>query len=79
MAKSVADVACSLNKECIGLNISNLVTRNDRFREVAVEASVSLTEFCLEHNTYLIDHTNTIKTSYLNRSKLHLNQFDRNV
>ena len=75
IVKSVlVDVARLLKQESIGVIISKLVKCIDRFSEKAVEVNVFLKELCHEHNIYLIDHTNTIKTSHVNRIKLHLNR-----
>ena len=48
IGKSVVDVARLLNEESIGVIISKLVKRINRFSEKAVEVNVSLKELCYE-------------------------------
>ena len=79
LAKSVVAIARLLKEKSINVSISNLIEHNDRFSEIAVEVNESLKKVCREHYISLIDHTNSIKTSYLKRSKLHLNGPGSNV
>ena len=48
--------------------------RNDNFNEKAMEVNGYLKQFCTEDNIFLIDHTKTIHSRNINRSKLHLNE-----
>lgn len=48
IGKSVVDVARLLNEESIGVIISKLVKRINRFSEKAVQVNVSLKELCYE-------------------------------
>ena len=75
----MVEVAHSLNKESIPVSVSNVVTRNGRFKEKSVEVNVSLKEVCREHNICLIYHTDTIRLSHLNRSNIYLNRSGSNI
>lgn len=79
LAKSVVAIARLLKEKSINVSISNLIEHNDRFSEIAVEVNESLKKFCREHYISLIDHTNSIKTSHLKWSKLHLNGPGSNI
>ena len=74
IAKSIVDVASSLNTKKHDVTISNIITRNDRFMAKAHEVNQCLTEICFESNFLLIDHSKTLKLHHLNGSKLHLNR-----
>ena len=70
IAKSIVDVASSLKTD---VTISNIITRNDRFIAKANEVKKCLTKLCFERNL-LVDHSKTLKSQHLNRSKLHLTE-----
>ena len=47
---------------------------NDKFSEKAMEVKGYLKQLCIGKNVFLIDHTKTIHSRNINRSKLHLNK-----
>ena len=48
--------------------------RNYNSNDKAMEINAYLKQFCIEKNIFLIDHTKTIHSRNINRSKLHLNK-----
>ena len=73
-ATSIVDVASSMKNENHDVTVSNIVTRADHFKGKANEVNDYLSKLCMERNICLIDHSKTLKTQYLNGSKLHLNR-----
>ena len=74
IAKSIVDLAITLKNNSQNVIISNIVIRNDNFNEKAMEVNGYLKQLCIEKNIFLIDHTKTIHSRNINRSKLHLNK-----
>ena len=48
--------------------------RNDGFNEKAMEVNGYLKQLCIEKNVFLIDHTKTIHSGNINRTKLHISK-----
>ena len=76
IAKSIFDLAITLKNNSQNVSISNIIMRNDSFNEKAMEVNGYLKQLCIEKNIFLIDHTKTIHSRNINRSKLHLNKSD---
>ena len=74
IAKSIVDLAVTLKSSSQNVSISNIIMRNDSFNEKAVKVKVYLKQLCIEKNVFLIDHTKTIHSKNINRSKLHLSK-----
>ena len=74
IAKSIVDLAITLKSNSQNVSISNIIMRNDSFNEKAMEVNGYLKQLCIEKNIFLIDHTKTIHSRNINRSKLHLNK-----
>ena len=74
IAKSIVDLAITLKRNSQNVSISNIIMHNDRFNEKAMEVNGYLKQLCIEKNIFLIDHTKTIHSRNINRSKLHLNK-----
>ena len=66
--------AITLKSNLQNVSISNIIMRNDSFNEKAMEVNGYLKQLCIEKNIFLIDHTKTIHSRNINRSKLHLNK-----
>ena len=75
-AKSIVDLVITLKINRQNVSISNIIIRNDSFNEKAMEVNGYLKQLCIEKNIFLIDHTKTIHSRNINRSKLHLNKSD---
>ena len=73
-AKSIVDLVITLKINRQNVSISNIIIRNDSFNEKAMEVNGYLKQLCIEKNIFLIDHTKTIHSRNINRSKLHLNK-----
>ena len=54
------------------VSVSNLTTRNDRYRKNALEVNQHLKVLCREKNN-IIDQGNNVTVPHLNDTKLHLN------
>ena len=76
IGKSIVDLAITLKNNSQNVSISNIIMRNDSFNEKAMEVNGYLKQLCIEKNIFLIDHTKTIHSRNINRSKLHLNKSD---
>ena len=74
IAKSIIDLVITLKNNSQNVSISNIIMRNDSFNEKAMEVNGYLKQLCIEKNIFLIDHTKTIHSRNINRSKLHLNK-----
>ena len=74
IAKSIIDVVSSLKSHKHDVNISNIITRNDRLMAKANEVNKCLNGLCFERNFLLINHSKTVKPQHLNGSKLYLNR-----
>ena len=55
------------------ISVSNIVARNDQYRNKASAVNRKLKDLCEEKNLHYTDHSNSINTRHLNGSKLHLN------
>ena len=73
-AKSIVDVASSLETDKHEVTILSIITRNDRFMGKANEANKRLIELCFEKTFLLVGHSNILKSQHLNESKLRLNR-----
>ena len=67
-------MAITLKKNSQNVSVSNVIMRNDKFNEKAMEVNGYLKQFCTEKNIFLIDHAKTIHSRNINRSKVHLNK-----
>ena len=74
IAKFIIDMAIILKKNSQNVSVSNVIMRNDKFNEKAMEVNGYLKQFCTEKNIFLIDHAKTIHSRNINRSKVHLNK-----
>ena len=74
IAKFIIDMAITLKKNSQNVSVSNVIMRNDKFNEKAMEVNGYLKQFCTEKNIFLIDHAKTIHSRNINRSKVHLNK-----
>ena len=74
IVKSTVDLAIILKNNSQNVSVSNIIMRNDNFNEKAMEVNGYLKQLCIENNIFLIDHTKTIRSRNINRSKLHLNK-----
>ena len=72
----IIDLATELKSEKSDVSISTIVMRADKpeLNRKGNEVNTHLKEKCQEKNFFLIDHSNRIKASHLNSSKLHLNR-----
>ena len=69
IAKSIVDLVIALKNNLKNVSTSNIIMRNDNFNEKAMEVNDCLKQFCIENNIFLIDHTKTIHSRNVNRSK----------
>ena len=53
IAKSIVDVASSMENENHDVTVSNIITRADHFKEKANEVNDYLSKLCMERNIYL--------------------------
>ena len=74
IAKSIFGLVITLKKIPQNESISNIIMRIDNFFEKAVEVNGYLKQLCIEKNIFLTDHTKTIHSRNINRSKLYLNK-----
>ena len=74
IAKSIADLASTLKKENNNVCISNIIVRNGKWKDKAVDVNKVLAELCIERNMLLIDNSKRIKQTHLSSRKLHLNR-----
>ena len=59
--------------------ISNLIPRKNHLQTKAKEVNAHLARLCEGKDFSLIDHTERIKPTHINLSKLHLNQHSSNI
>ena len=76
IAKSIADLTITLKNNSQNVSVSNIIMRNDNFTDKFMEVNGYLKQFFIERNIFLIEHTKTIHSRNINRSKLHLNKSD---
>ena len=74
IAKPIVNLAITLKNNSQNVSISNIIMRNDNFNEKAMEVNGYLKQLCIEKNIFLIDHTKTIHSRNINRSKLYLSK-----
>ena len=72
--QSITDVGSRLKNYSHYVNISNIIVRNEKFKEKATKVTENLEKLCAERNIYFINHANNILPQQLNKSKLHLNR-----
>ena len=72
ISNSIIELALSAKSESCDVSISNIVVRKDRHQNKCQEVNDHLKEMCREKNINLIDHSKTIRTQHLNKSRLHL-------
>ena len=61
------------------VTISSLVIRNDKYKEKVKEVNTLLKEVCLRKNFYFLDHSTNIHIKHINKSRVHLNNFGKNI
>ena len=76
IAKSIVDLTITLKNNSQNVSVSNIIMRNDNFTDKFMEINGYLKQFFIERNIFLIEHTKTIHSRNINRSKLHLNKSD---
>lgn len=74
IAEDIIKLGKRLKEEKIDVTVSSILFRNDKFNEKANEVNQLLKKLCIENNLYFIDHSNKIKNSHINQSKVHLNK-----
>ena len=72
IAKDIIQLALKLKTNSCDISVSNIVARNDQYRNKA-PVNPKLKDLCKEKNLHYIDHSNSINTRHLNGLKLHLN------
>ena len=72
IAESTVNLAITLKKNSKNVSVFNSIMCNNNFYDKTMEVTGFLKQFCIEKNIFLIDHTNTIDSKNINRSKLHL-------
>ena len=76
IAKSIIDLASTLEIESHDVSVSNIIVRNDSdtLNKNGCEVNAILMELRKEKNICLIDNSKKIKPQHLHKGKLHLNQ-----
>ena len=72
IANSIIELVLSAKSESCDASISNIVVRKDRHQNKCQQVNDHLKEKCREKNINLIDHSKSIKSQHLNKSRLHL-------
>ena len=73
IANSIIELAVDISKE-ITVCISDLLARNDQFKDKVPEVNSYLKSMCTARNFSYIDNQNVLGTKHLNRSRLHPNR-----
>ena len=74
LTKSIVHLVITLKDNSQNVSISNIIMQNDSFNKKAMEVNGYLKQLCVEKNIFLVDHTKTIHSRNINKSKLHLNK-----
>ena len=76
IAKSIIDLALTLENESHDVSISNIIVRidSDTLNKKGCDVNTVLIEMCREKNIYLIHNSKKVKPQHINKGKLHLNQ-----
>ena len=79
IAKSIIDLAKSIQSDTNKIIISLIVPRLDELRYKAIEVNNRLIHMCKKRNIYFIDHTENINPEkHLNQGKIHLSKYGSN-
>jgi predicted metallo-beta-lactamase superfamily hydrolase len=73
IANGIVNLAAVLKKEIHDVTVSNIIIRNDKWKEKANDVNNNLKNICMEKNIYLLEHS-TITQKHLNKSRIHLNK-----
>ena len=79
IATDIINVAESLKSTHSNVAVSTTVPRVDNFKEKAAEVNKCLVLKCQEKDISLTSHDNIIPKRYLNKSKLHFNNYGNGV
>ena len=76
IARSIVELALSLESKDNKISISLIIPRNDNLSNKASEVNSRLVHMCTERNIRYIDHINSIQPeNHLNETKLHFNRY----
>ena len=75
IAEDIIRLVLKLKANSCDISVSNIVVRNDQYRNKVSAANRKLKDLCKEKNLHYIDHTNSINTRHLNGSKLRYKRY----
>ena len=72
IAEAIINLAMSVKTQSRGVSISGITVRKDKHQNKVQEINDQLRDLCQANNINFIDHSKSIKSQHLNKSRLHL-------